>query len=103
MVWVLYCEDVSALIHYLDDFLHFGPSGSNITAAARAQVEATFSCIGAPLAHHKTEGPTTALTFLGIKIDTDLLQLSLPANKAKRFAGAVAPQEIKEVLYLEGA
>ena len=29
-----------------------------------------FSFTGIPVAEHKTEGPTTSLTFLGILIDT---------------------------------
>ena len=28
LAWVLYCEGVSTLIHYRDDFLLFGPPGS---------------------------------------------------------------------------
>ena len=38
LAWVLHCKGVSALIHYLHDFLLFGPPGSNIVSAARAQV-----------------------------------------------------------------
>ena len=50
----------------------------------RPQVEATLARISAPIAHHKTAGPSTVLTFLGIQIDTDLLQLSLPPDKVRR-------------------
>ena len=37
-----------------------------------------------PLAHHKSEGPASSLTFLGIGIDTVHFQLSLPAEKPER-------------------
>ena len=80
-VWVLHCEGVSPLIHYLDDFLLFSPTQSMAAAIARSRVETVFSHIGALLTHHNTEGPATVLTFLGIQIDTDLLQLSLPREK----------------------
>ena len=43
-------------------------------------MEAQFSRFGA---HHKTEGPETSLTFLGIEIDTIRLQLSLPMEKVQ--------------------
>eukprot|EP00731_Ephydatia_muelleri_P011099 Em0005g1685a len=37
--------------------------------------------LGIPLAEHKTEGPATRITFLGIMIDTTAGQLSLPPEK----------------------
>ena len=96
LAWVLYCEGVSALIHYLDDFLLFESSGLNIAAVARALVEEIFSCIGAPLAHNKTEGPSTVLTFLGIRLDTDQLQLSLPADKVTRLRDLLYQWKLKK-------
>ena len=78
---MLHCQGVSPLIHYLDDFLVFGSPQSNIAAVAKSRVETVFSQIGAPLAHHKTEGPVIVLTFLGITIDTEQLQLNLSPEK----------------------
>ena len=40
-----------------------------------------FDYVGAPIAHHKTEA---VLTFLGIQVDTNLSQLSLPLEKVAR-------------------
>ena len=40
--------------------------------------------MGIPIATHKTEGPSTKLTFLGIQIDTVAAQLSLPTDKVLR-------------------
>lgn len=37
--------------------------------------------LGVPVANHKTEGPSTKLTFLGIQIDTEAMQLSLSQEK----------------------
>ena len=84
LAWVLHCEGVLLLIHYLDDFLIFGPPGTTIAATTRSLVERIFDRIHVPLAHHKTEGPTTSLTFLGILIDTGRFQLSLPSDKLAR-------------------
>jgi hypothetical protein len=84
LAWVLHVEGVLLLIHYLDDFLVFGPPSTTIAAASRVVVEHVFNNLNVPIAHHKTEGPSTCLTFLGIQIDTMLLQLSIPADKVKR-------------------
>ena len=84
LAWALFCEGVSPLIHYLDDFLFFGSPTSISAARARHVTESLFSQANVPIAHHKTEGPTTSLTFLGIEIDTVRLQLSLPGEKVRR-------------------
>ena len=81
LAWVLHCEGVSLLIHYLDNFLLFCPVLSMAAAIARSCVEPGFSHIGAPLAHHKTVGPSTVLTFPRIQINIELLQLSLLHEK----------------------
>ena len=40
-----------------------------------------FDRLHVPVAPEKIEGPTTQLTFLGIKMDTENLILRLPGNK----------------------
>ena len=84
LTWVLYCEGVTLVLHYLDDFLIFEPPDCVTASRTRAMVESIFSHVGAPLAHHKSEGPATVLSFLGIQIDTVQFQLSLPAEKISR-------------------
>ncbi len=49
-----------------------------------------FSQAGIPVATHKTEGPSTTVTFLGILIDTDQFQLRLPVEKLARLRSLVA-------------
>ena len=84
LAWILYYEGISLVIHYLDDFLIFEPPENDSATRTRAMVESIFSYVGAPLAHHKSEGPATTLSFLGIQIDTIHFQLSLPADKVQR-------------------
>ena len=69
--WVLECEGVSNMTHYLDDFLFWSDADS--LALAQALQVATDHCtsLGFLLAPDKTEGPTTRLTFLGIQFDTN--------------------------------
>ena len=80
LAWVLFCNGIQFVLHYLDDFLVIAPLGSALAAGMRSQVEAIFDDVGAPM-HHKTEGPSTVLTFLGIQVDTSFSQLSLPLEK----------------------
>ncbi|KAL5481226.1 hypothetical protein EMCRGX_G021350 [Ephydatia muelleri] len=45
--------------------------------------------LGIPVASEKLEGPTTALTFLGIVLDTSAQQLRLPPDKLEELTGLI--------------
>ena len=49
-----------------------------------ATARAVFAEAGIPVAEHKTEGPATSVTFLGILVDTMQFQLRLPSDKLAR-------------------
>ena len=79
--WILEQEGVPRMFHYLDDFLLFGaPGGSD---GARIFNVAMDWCkkLGVPIADHKTEGPTSVLTFLGIEVDAVKMEIRLPPTK----------------------
>ena len=82
--WVLYCEGVEFLMHYLDDFLLLGPPNTDVALRSLERTMYMFGTMGVPIATHKTEGPSTNLVFLGIMIDTAAYQLSLPQEKVQR-------------------
>lgn len=84
MAWILFKRGIQFLLHYLDDFLLVGSPGSSEASMARARAEAAFKELGVPVSSHKTEGPSTRVTFLGILIDTESLTLSLPEDKLLR-------------------
>ena len=44
----------------------------------------TFESLGVPLEYSKLEGPSSCVTFLGIEVDTESLQLRLPNDKLSR-------------------
>lgn len=74
------------VVHYVDDFL-FVVSAVDGGAAARAMLEGALRlCIllGIPMAAGKTEGPCTSLVFLGIQLDTVLMQASLPPQRLQQ-------------------
>ena len=84
LAWVLHRNGIQYILHYPDDFLILAPSEPGSALRTRLQVEAILDYVGAPIAHHKTEGPSTVLTFLGIQVDTSQFLLSLPVDKVYR-------------------
>ncbi len=82
MQWILEQRKVD-MLHYLDDFMVFSPSERG---CGEALSTALLGCreLGVPIAAHKTEGPATAITFLGIELDTVDMMLRLPRAKVAR-------------------
>ena len=56
--------------HYLDDYITVGPPGSTICQRNLDTLLESAITLGIPIAEHKTVGPATKLTFLGIEINT---------------------------------
>ena len=82
--WCLRDQGVSYIDHYLDDFITLGPQGSDVCANNLRLIYNVAASLGVPLAEDKSVGPTSALTFLGIRIDTEAATLSLPKEKLDR-------------------
>lgn len=89
LAWILKDRGVAWQLHYLDDFLFAGPPRSNACAEALRLALETFQKLGVPIASHKTEGPTTRLTFLGIQLDTVEMSLSLASDKLARLRALI--------------
>jgi hypothetical protein len=84
VAWAIHCQGVRFVMHYLDDFLLLGaPDSQEVAHSLNVTLNFLFRS-GIPVATHKTEGPSTCLTFLGILIDTSLFQLRLPIEKLDR-------------------
>ena len=66
--WILQCQGVKE-IHYLNDFLLFSSPDPDECRQALKRVLETGARLGILLALHKTEGPATIITFLGIELD----------------------------------
>ena len=65
--WAMVRSGVSAVEHYLDDFITMGPPGSQECRVNLDRILAVCAELGVPLALDKLEGPTTKLTFLGTR------------------------------------
>ncbi len=82
LAWHLTRAGVEFIDHYLDDFIVLGAPGTSQCQDALAMVDRECVSLGVLLAaSHKREGPSTCITFLGIRIDTVSGQLELPTDK----------------------
>ena len=79
--WYLKSRGIAHVFHYLDDFTILGSPNSDECIGSLTVMRQACAELGIPLADHKTEGPATRVTFLGIMIDTTAGQLSLPPEK----------------------
>ena len=84
LTWALTCEGVHDCVHYLDDFLFWGPPASPSCRTALDKAMGLCEKLGLPVAPDKTVGPTTVITFLGIEIDSVSQELRLPVDKLTR-------------------
>ena len=81
LTWILKSNyGVSNLVHYLDDFF----LAANTSADCESDMNLTcevFQKLGVPLAPEKIFGPVSSLTYLGIVIDSQKMEIRLPADK----------------------
>ena len=91
---------ISAMVHYLDDFLILAESKSKCTDDLQAFTEMCAD-IGVPLAPDKTVGATTELSFLGIELDTVQLEARLPGEKIEKCTKLLAEFAIRTKVTLK--
>ena len=81
--WVARQRGIKHIHHYLDDFFIVGPPESQTCAHHLDTLLSLCNTLGVPLAEDKLEGPATQLEYLGILLDTDLLEARLPLDELK--------------------
>lgn len=81
-----WCAGLSSTEHYLDDFLLIGWASTDQCTCLLRVFESMCHELGLPLAHAKTERPTTKLTFLGIDLDLVAACSRLPKAKLHELA-----------------
>ncbi len=82
---------LQSLMHYIDDYLVVHPAGDQARAAAvRDLVLRVFKLLGVPIAMPKLEGPVTALTYLGILLDTVTMTARLDATRLDELRALLA-------------
>ena len=83
--WILKQKfGAKGVVHILDDFLFIGPP--NTDHCYQTLNNFLFLCqkIGVPIKHSKTVRPCFSLTFLGIELDTWLMEARLPLDKIEK-------------------
>ena len=88
LAWLLrHNKGLKCLEHYLDDFINVSPPAPVVATSTAAVHMATilevFANLGVPIAEgaDKVVGPATVMTVLGIELDTQALEMRLPADK----------------------
>jgi len=72
---------INNIQHSLDDFFVCGPPQSDY---CQKSLDVAFSIcedLGVGIEHSKTDGPSTNIVFLGLILDTDNMQISIPEAK----------------------
>ena len=79
--WVVRCQLPDCFVHHvLDDFI-FISSNEDACRSGLRLFQTLCAYLGVPLAEEKTAGPTQVMTFLGIELDTLLMESRLPHDK----------------------
>ena len=78
-----HCLCASGVLHILDDFLFIATSQGKC-ASDFNNFLSLCDCLGVPIAHEKTEGPSTTLQFAGITLDTINMEARLPDDKLQK-------------------
>ena len=90
LAWILkFWGFISFLIHYLDDFFLVAPPNSNECSDELRTCKAIYAELGVSLAEEKTLGPSTVITFSGIKLDSVKFEARLPVPKLVKTKSAV--------------
>lgn len=96
--WILLNSGVTNLMHYLDDFLTIGSPQSLECSENLQVITTTCKTLGLPLKVEKVEGPATSLTFLGILLDTQKMEMRLPEAKMKELQDILAAWSSKKTV-----
>ena len=81
LYWVTMQQGVTFSMHYLDNFLMFGPPYSPVCQHTLNTFTQVCNQLGIPLATKILKGPSISLTFLGIILNTHCMEICLPKDK----------------------
>ncbi len=98
LCWILLnnCK-LPFVLHLLDYFLlvdypHVKPD------RCISALKCTFYDLGVPLSEEKTLGPLKAIGFLGITLDSNLMQASLPSEKINKKSASFSKRDLLSLL-----
>ena len=76
--------------HYVDDFITLGSPDSDECAKNVTIMHEACARLGLPVATEKDEGPATAISFVGIELDSGAMEIRLPQDKLTRLKSDLA-------------
>lgn len=82
---------VKGCVHILDDFLFLGSPNTVECKQALFAFHEIAKSLGIPIKEEKTVHPTTALTFLGLELDSNAMEIRLPREKIRTNKNGVTP------------
>jgi len=101
IIWMLDTHyGINNVVKVLDDFLFIGETEEHANEMIEQFFELTNK-LNVPIAHHKTEGPATKLTFLGIELDTINMTAKLPTEKIIKYRNQIDYVLEKDVVTLK--
>lgn len=90
LLWILNTRyNITSVVKVLDDFLFIHHDRDQCLNYLQTFLD-LCSYLGVPIAHHKTEGPSNIITFLGIQLDTISMEARLPPDKLSSYSDDVA-------------
>ncbi|XP_062587810.1 uncharacterized protein LOC134249476 [Saccostrea cucullata] len=89
------------LVHLLDDFLGVGPEDRQICYRDLNKIMFLFKDIGIPIKESKIVRPCTSLIFLGIELDSILMEKRLPQDKLTKARHLIQIHKSKKSITLQ--
>ena len=88
--WIAKEHEVNTIHHYLNDFFVAGKPDFPACSKHLCTLTSLCNTLGIPLVQEKLEGPSTQLEYLGVLLDTNLLEARLPLDKLQDLKLALA-------------
>ena len=88
--WILEKKGVCEVIHYQDDYLFLGePSSIHCRHSLQLALD-TCQRLGVEVSMKKLEGPVMKISFLGVTLDSEWMEVCLPQEKMERLSLLIA-------------
>ena len=95
--WIMQKNGVFYVDHYIDDFITAGKGGSDECSRNFTIMHKSCEATGTPVEPEKSIGPSTVIDFLGIELDTEVMEICLPADKQSRLIQSLNEWKGKKV------
>ena len=99
VLWILQTKyNIIHSTNYLDDYFLAGPADSQVCHTNLHKAISVFAKLGIPLAPEKVVSPCKVLTYLGIIIDTNKMELRLPEEKLSEITALLHSFKMKKTI-----